>query len=327
MKKFLSCTIILILLFCVKVSGQDYTFSNHNIVPFSLNPALAGNANAIRIATNYRQQWMNLGNRYHTARISYDQNFYKQMCSLGFAYTYDNMSNGIFQTNEFALVYSHNIRLSDGYFIRLGIQGSLFLNYFGYGNLIFEDQYDPNSGSINPTTLESFENDNRIIGDFSAGIAFVMENKLTIGFSANHLSEPDNGFIDKNRNKIYRKYVAHINYVYDFKHQSGLYKKRDLSSTYLFINANYQHQYNFNAAYLGAGVAFKPLILGIAYKSNFIDSNIASAMVGVHYKGLQLFYICDFNVSTEGNGTWAHELSLIYVIKPKRKDLCPVVYW
>ena len=170
------------LAFCVKVNGQDYTFSNHNIVPFSLNPALAGNANAIRIATNYRQQWMNLGNRYHTARISYDQNFYKQMCSLGFAYTYDNMSNGIFQTNEFALVYSHNIRLSDGYFIRLGIQGSLFLNYFGYGNLIFEDQYDPNSGSINPTTLESFENDNRIIGDFSAGIAFVMENKLTIDF-------------------------------------------------------------------------------------------------------------------------------------------------
>ena len=87
MKKFLSCTIILILLFCVKVNGQDYTFSNHNIVPFSLNPALAGNANAIRIATNYRQQWMNLGNRYHTARVSYDQNFYKQMCSLGFAYT------------------------------------------------------------------------------------------------------------------------------------------------------------------------------------------------------------------------------------------------
>ena len=92
--------------------AQDYTFANHNIVPFSLNPAFAGNANAIRLGVNYRMQWPTLGNNYHTVRASYDQNFFKKMCSLGLSFTHDNMANGTIKTNEIALVYAHNIYLS-----------------------------------------------------------------------------------------------------------------------------------------------------------------------------------------------------------------------
>ena len=38
------------------VWAQDYSFSNHNMVPFSLNPALAGAANAVRFGLNYRHR-------------------------------------------------------------------------------------------------------------------------------------------------------------------------------------------------------------------------------------------------------------------------------
>ena len=94
--------------------AQDYTFSNHNIVPFSLNPAMAGNANAIRLGLNFRQQWPTLGNKYNTLRASYDQNFYKRMCSAGLSYALDSYAGGIYRTNEIGLVYAHTFQLKSG---------------------------------------------------------------------------------------------------------------------------------------------------------------------------------------------------------------------
>lgn len=65
------------------MQAQDYSLSNHNVVPFSLNPSSVGAANTLRLGVNYRMQWPMLSNSYHTVRVSYDQNVYKQMCSVG----------------------------------------------------------------------------------------------------------------------------------------------------------------------------------------------------------------------------------------------------
>ncbi len=185
MKK--SLYIIIGLFWSLVAWGQDYTFSNHNIVPFSFNPSLVGNANAIRIGLNYRQQWPALGNSYHTVRVSYDQNFYKRMCSLGAFYTYDYMGAGDIKTNEFGLIYGHTIRLTDGYFVRLGVQGSYFYNLYG-DNFEFGDQYDWGTGTILPNTSEDITgNESVSLMDFSVGGAFVIENYLTVGGAVYHI--------------------------------------------------------------------------------------------------------------------------------------------
>ena len=57
---------------CASVASavaQDYSLTNHNIVPFSINPAQAGNANAIRLGLDFRQQWPTLDNHYTTVRL------------------------------------------------------------------------------------------------------------------------------------------------------------------------------------------------------------------------------------------------------------------
>ena len=38
--------------------------------------------------------------------------------------------------------YCHTFRLKEHFFIRLGVQGTVFANFRG-GDLTFEDQYDP----------------------------------------------------------------------------------------------------------------------------------------------------------------------------------------
>ncbi|HOI26642.1 MAG TPA: PorP/SprF family type IX secretion system membrane protein [Paludibacteraceae bacterium] len=325
MKK--SLYIIIGLFWSLVAWGQDYTFSNHNIVPFSLNPSLVGNANAIRIGLNYRQQWPALGNSYHTVRVSYDQNFYKRMCSLGAFYTYDYMGAGDIKTNEFGLIYGHTIRLTDGYFVRLGVQGSYFYNLYG-DNFEFGDQYDWGTGTILPNTSEDITgNESVSLMDFSVGGAFVIENYLTVGGAVYHIGEPENGIIERKDNKLYRKFVGHANFVYDLESSNGLWGRRDLSNKYLFVNAAYQKQFNFELAYLGAGVMISPLIGGIAVKSDIDDVNTISFMLGGTYKGFQAYYVYDLFTSSKKNGSWSHEISLIYIIQNDEKYPCPVVYW
>lgn len=307
--------------------AQDYSFSNHNNVPFSLNPSLAGGANAIRFGLNYRQQWPALGNKYHTVRFSYDQNFYKQMCSVGFAYSYDNMAAGTYQINDFDFIYSHTIRTTEGQFVRLGVQASIYANFLG-GDLVFEDQYNPLYREVSNETLENIQNDSRVFPDFSAGASYVIENKLTAGLAIYHIGEPKNGFLDKPDDQLQRKFVAHATYFHDLQYRNGLFSRDDLSSNYLFGTVYYQKQDVFQALYVGVCALISPIIIGASYRTNLSEVHTPSVTAGVQFGSFQANYVYDiFTSRKKKNGSWSHEINLIYVIRVKEKYPCPVVYW
>jgi type IX secretion system PorP/SprF family membrane protein len=312
------------------IQGQDFTFSNHNLVPFNLNPSLVGNANAPRVGVNYRMQWPTLGNNYHTIRASYDQNFYKQMSSFGAAFSHDNMANGVYRINEVDLIYGHTVRLDEFYFLRLGVQASVFANYLDWGKLTFGDQYDPYLREILPNSVENSDMESRVFMDFSFGATFVITNLLTVGASVYHIGEPDNGFARKEDNSLKRKYVFHANFMKDLQYNNGLFGRRDVSDNFLFVNASYQQQEDFRLAHLGVGISISPLLAGVYAKSNIenIDEiHTLSFMLGGQFKGLQLYYIYDLFTSNKKNGSWSHEISLIYIFRKDEKFPCPVTYW
>lgn len=320
--------------------AQDFTFTNNNVIPFSLNPAMVGNANAMRFGINHRMQWPTLDNSYTTTRISYDQNFYKQMASLGFSYTRDNQAN-VFKQNELAAVYSHNIRLEDEYFVRLGVQLAFNYNYYDSG-LTFDDSYAGEGQNTLPTNDEVTENHAAFM-DFSFGAAFVWDNRLTVGGSVYHIGQPNNGFDEKEASQLGRRYVFHVNYMQDLESRAGLWGRRSESGTYLFGSANYQQQSVdvqgseddkrvFRMAAINLGCMTNPVLFGVADKIDFTQSygglNVLSFMVGANYKGLQAYYIFDLYTSKKDNGSWSHEFAIVYVIPPKHyRYSCPVVYW
>ena len=327
MKKLFISILLAICSLSYNAFGQDYSLTSHNTMPFALNPSLAGAANAVRFGLNYRQHWPALGNKYHTVRASYDQNFYKQMCSAGFAYTYDNMAAGAYQSNEFDLVYAHTIRLKDHYFIRLGVQATLFANFLG-DNLIFGDEWDPLTRKVGIQTKENITNDSRVLADFSAGGAFVIENMLTFGVGIYHIGEPKNGFLDKTDNVLERKLTVHASYFKDLLSRNGLFGRSDLSNNYLFTNVYYQLQDEFQNFYAGVGLLYSPLLIGVAFKTEFDDVYTPSFMAGLQFGSFQFSYVYDlFTAHTKKNGSWSHEINLIYIIRKHEKYPCPVVYW
>ncbi len=323
----------------VSAFAQDYTFSNHNIVPFSLNPAMAGNANAIRLGLNYRQQWPTLGNKYNTVRASYDQNFYKRMCSAGLAYAMDSYAGGIYRTNEIGLVYAHTFQLkagksnkfstlsNDGVFLRLGLQGTYFINKFDVSKVTFADQYDLGTGNLYGATTEEFENETFRFADFNIGAAVSIQGFLTVGAAMYHLSEPENGFQRTQNNVLHRRFATHVNYIKDLEITNGLFGRNKLSDTYLFANASFQSQDVWHQLDFGVGGFFAPFMAGISMKSDLSEVSYVSFMVGTSIKNLQAYYVYDLFTSQKKNGSWSHEIALIYIIRTVEKYPCPVVYW
>lgn len=306
----------------VSIFAQDYSFSNHNIVPFSLNPAMAGNANAIRLGLNYRQQWPTLGNKYHTVRASYDQNFYKRMCSAGLSYAMDSYAGGIYRTNEIGLVYAHTFQLkagksnkfstmsNDGIFLRLGVQASYFINTFDVSKVTFADQYDLGTGNLYGPTTEEFQTDRNRFADFNVGTALNIQGFLTLGAAMYHLSEPENGFQKVGNNTLYRRFVAHANYIKDLELSNGLFGRTTLSDTYLFANATFQSQNVWKQLDFGVGGFFAPFMAGISMKSDLSEVSYVSFMVGASIKNFQAYYVYDLFTSQKKNGSW---LSLIHI--------------
>ena len=322
--KRIAIWIVSFMLGATAVLAQDYSFNNHNVVPFSLNPSSVGAANTMRLGINYRMQWPMLSNNYHTVRVSYDQNVYKQMCSVGASYSYDQHS-AVFGVHEFDAVYAHTFRLGDKHFIRLGLQASCFLNQLDVDGLTFGDQYDAATGSMLPSSAEQWENQSKAFFDFSVGASYVFEHKLMVGFAVYHLAEPDNGFVP-NTQYLPRKYVGQIGFVQDLKLNHGL-KSQGFSDNYFFANASYQQQADFKQAYIGAGICYQPVIIGVSYKTDIDQVHTVSFTAGAYYKGFQLYYVFDLFTSDRQNGSWSNEISLIYTMPTKKKDLCPVVYW
>lgn len=323
MRRLLYIIVCVLALAVSSAFAQDYTFSNHNIVPFSLNPAQAGAANTIRASVNYRMQWPMLSNAYHTVRLSYDMNVYRQMCSVGAFYSYDQMSN-VYKVNEFGAVYAHTIKCADKHFIRLGLQGSVFYNVVDWKSVTFGDQY-AGVGNITPYSVEKYDFSSRTFFDFAVGASYVFQNHLTVGFAVYHVAQPDNGFV-RGSQVLHRKYVGHVNFIQDLKLSHGL-RSKGFSDNYFFANLTYQQQADFKQAYIGAGVCFQPIILGVSFKTDVQEVHTVSFMLGGYYKGFQLYYIFDLFTSHKKNGSWSNEISFIYTLPHKKKDLCPVVYW
>ena len=65
--------------------GSGITHSLTAMWFLSANPALVGNANAMRFGLDYRMQWPSLDNKYTTTRLSFDQNF-KRRCPLSVSF-------------------------------------------------------------------------------------------------------------------------------------------------------------------------------------------------------------------------------------------------
>jgi type IX secretion system PorP/SprF family membrane protein len=198
--------IIIALSVSMKSYAQDFHLTQYDAFSLYLNPALTGaylgDDWSYKIHTIYRTQWKTIPNKpYQTYGLGFDKP-YKRVGVGG--YLLNNRSGS-------ADFNTLNFQLSGAYFItdpetsphvlNVGAQAGLFYKSFNYNKLLFENQYDNETGQLNSSMSsgESFNKTSRVNFDANVGVFYKYKDwrsKLNpfLGFSIFHVNMPMENF-------------------------------------------------------------------------------------------------------------------------------------
>jgi type IX secretion system PorP/SprF family membrane protein len=284
--------------------GQDPAFSQFYSNPLYLNPAFAGaNNNGCPTAIlNYRDQWPGIGRTYVTYSASYDQHVDALGGGLGVIVAQDKSGSGNLNTLHASLLYSYLLEVNRDFTVKAGFEASYRTLNLDWSNLTFGDMIDPTYGFIYNTNEDIVNNASNVsFPDFSAGILGYTEN-MFFGFSAHHLTQPDQGFISVSH--LPRKYTAHIGGQFPISR----YKN---NVTTVSPNFLYQRQQEFQQFNYGIYVNRGPIVGGLWTRNSVKNFDSFILMFGLIQDAFKFGYSYDITVSNlrNSNTLGAHELS------------------
>ncbi len=302
-------------LFVVVHTGfaQDPHFSQYYANPMFLNPGMTGSVECARINLNYRNQWPSLGDAFVTYSASYDQILNKLRSGIGISFVGDKSGEGgALKRTHISASYSYKLIVNQKILISFGIQGTYSQQKLDWNKLIFGDQIDPTTGTINPSTSEtppsSFD---KSYIDFAAGAVLDFNGAVFAGLAVHHLTQPDIGFYDNTDSKLPMKITIHGGASYNLSRGGfGYYEEGDWL---LMPNILYQQQNKSQELNFGAYVNKYPFVAGVWLRNSFDNIDAAIVLIGINYANYRIGYSYDFTLSKLSNVSGgAHEISFAY---------------
>lgn len=307
------------------VYAQDVLFTQYYASPLYLNPAFTGLVNDYRITTSYRRQWASFPQGLSTNIASFDYNLKSIKSGVGI-YLMNDRSGGLsMQSNHIALSYAYNVKLSNQWNMRMGLQAAYIQRNAAYSNLVFGDQIDNGTA----TTNENLSDFNAGFADIGAGV-MAYNSIFWGGFSLFHINQPER-----------QTEVGNMLIPFRLSVQGGAkipinpygYPRMFLSPSF-----HYQQQATFDQLDLGVNFFYEPLVVGLSYRGipiqqdaeDNMSRDALSGLIGIQLSSLWIGYSYDLNVSRlAGQSGGSHELSLIFEpfkIRSKDRIQCPAFY-
>ncbi|PZX58096.1 PorP/SprF family type IX secretion system membrane protein [Algoriphagus chordae] len=321
MRKLRYIWVLFVLIFGV-AKAQDTQYSQFYAAPLYLNPALTGASELTRIGINYRNQWPGLDQNFNSYSAYIDHYIFDYNSGIGLIFNGSQESMANLSTNEIGLSYAYRLKLSEETFFRIGGMVSYMQRDALFTDLVFGSQIDITNGTIGGITdeLNGIPIDSRYsFVDYSVGGMFYSD-KIWLGVSAHHLSEPNTSFVDDQISKLPMKLSAQGGIKFDLaggrrNYFTHAYAERSISFAF-----NYKQQDPFNQLDVGAQLNLEPLVLGLWYrglptKNELPNNDAVIGVVGVSLEnGLNIGYSYDMTISKLGlkNSGGAHEVSLTY---------------
>jgi len=302
--------IIIILFFYVELTfGQDIHFSQADLSPLNLNPALTGKFDAdYRLHANERTQWRSVTTPYKTFSTSFDaylqQLKFNGYFGAGIVFNTDKAGDGDFSTNQVKLCFAYHYKSKAD--TNLTVSGGFNFGYnqnsLNYSKLYFGNQY--NGYNFDPTlpNNEVFANNNMHYFDGAIGFNvgyFIKNIPVEAGISYHHLNKPEQSF--------YNQAIVELDRKFDF-HASAIIKvsdKTNILPTIFWFRQGILNEINigglaqqklnsnvFKSIYLGgwlrwndAGILcfafdYQNFRIGLSYDVNISSLKVASASRG-----------------------------------------------
>ena len=166
---------VLLIPFCRTASAQqDAMYSQYMFNMLSVNPAYAGNRDAVTLTALKRWQWSTIEGAPQTANFAADLPLRNNRVGLGLLVVNDQI--GVTKTNSANVSYSYKLKFKKRRTLALGIQG-------GFTNL------RSNLLSLNATTDNDpvlLQNVDKWLPNFGAGVYYSTDN-FYAGFSVPHM--------------------------------------------------------------------------------------------------------------------------------------------
>jgi type IX secretion system PorP/SprF family membrane protein len=294
------------------VKAQDPQFSQFYANPLYLNPALAGATECARINLNYRNQWPSLTKAFITYSVSYDQNLNSINSGFGIMAMNDRQGDGALNTTILGAIYAYNLQVSEGLFIRFGAEATYYQQRLDWEKLIFADQINPINGSIsNISSQTPPENTNIAVVDFSVGTVMRYYDQFFVGFTADHITQPNLSFYNNTDEKLPLKYTVHGGITINISRgMLGNAYEKDFT---IQPQVLYMQQQDFQQLNAGLYLNRRPFVLGAWFRHNFENTDAVILLVGISFKNIKFGYSYDMGVSRiGGEALGAHEVSFAW---------------
>lgn len=303
------------LIFHKGVEAQDAAFSQFYANPLYLNPAYTGNTECGRLNLNYRNQWPSISKAFVTYSVSYDQSVSSIKSGFGLQFVSDRQADGVFTRNAINVFYSYKLQL--GYYsdLSFGARVGYYRENLSWEDLVFADQFDASQGTISSTSAEIEPNNTSpSTVDFGVGLLWGYKGIVSVGFAADHLSQPALNYYEDANNKLNMKLTANAGLVVNVsKGKLGDYEMYDFM---LQPNLLYQQQGEHKQINLGLYASLYPFIVGAWVRNNISNFDVAILLIGINYSNIRIGYSYDFTISKLGmKSGGAHEISFAW-------DLC-----
>lgn len=314
LRKLKNTITLLLVLWTTSTMGQDVSFSQFYTNPLYLNPAFSGSVGVPRTSLQYRNQWHAFQNAYTTYSVALDMPVELLRGGIGINILNDAQGNKLINSLQANFSYAVHLQLSEEFKFNGGIQAGYIQNSLNTGNLIFNDNLDPNYGNHGISEeLASLTDPNYDFIDFSSGV-LVYSDKLFGGVAVHHLAEPYQTYYggQEENTRLPRKYTGHFGArlpIYLYGHNR---KKFDISPQLILQKQGDFSQFNYGVFATRGG-----LTAGTWFRQNFgIRYDAVIFLVGFMKNTWQIMYSYDFTVSgLRGESGGTSEISLSFLLK------------
>jgi type IX secretion system PorP/SprF family membrane protein len=267
---------------------------------YAVNPAFTGNTKHSSIQATYRNQWSGFKGSPKGYTLGVNHLVTQKNIGLGLVLFSDDHGGAIKQ-NGVILNYSYKVVMDD--YVRLD---------FGVSGIINQYSYDESSivaSNLNDNIL--FSSQNSIVPDCNIGAAFVFDDNLKIGVSAQQLFQSNiRGLNLSNSNGLTNQFKRQYNMSFSYT----IANSRDFSyNLYLLAKSTFLTPVQTD---LGARLFYKGrAYLGLAYRSQ----DAISVLVGFKKDRFVIGYGYDITTSKIRNfSNGSHDLVLVYRYKENK---------
>ncbi len=300
------------------LNAQDIHFSQYNLSPLNLNPALTGEYNGdYRLIGNHRNQWSSVTTPYSTFGFSIEKNnVLKKPISIGLQINQDRAGDSKLNTFQINPSIYYKFKIDSSNLIYGGAQIGFTKRNIDYNPLYFDAQYN---GSIYDPTLPNQENfaiNSRNYLNVNIGFCYKrkINNKVELlsGVSIYNLNSAKQSYFNDNLIRLDPRITIHSRLKWNYSKNlifnpslmwlsQGKHKELIIGANSEFIFENFMQTYrsayvgisyrNKDALYINGGYKYNNWQLGLSY-----DLNTSKLVPASIYRGgfeISIIYIID----------------------------------